>query len=309
MGNSNDNEDSQIDKTIVTSDTFRGRLAAADNAPPCLVMLMGPSGYVGQQWVLNGSDLVIGRAVESFIYVDDKSISKSHAKLSVFGKEVTIMDLSSTNKTVVNGTAIPPLSPIKIKNNDQIKTGNVIFKYLEEGNIETVTNQDVFERAQKDALTGAYSKGALIIKGPEAMKRAEIISEALSLIVFDIDFFKKINDNYGHAAGDYVLRELSGIVMKKLIRSQDYLARYGGEEFVVILAGSPVKSALEIAERVRTTVETHKFVFEGKSIPVTVSLGVAVREPVETEWDQLFKRADQALYTSKTNGRNRVSLA
>ncbi|MCK6599961.1 MAG: FHA domain-containing protein, partial [Bdellovibrionaceae bacterium] len=83
----------------------------------------------------------------------------------------------STNKTMVNGQIIPPMVLCELKNNDQVKTGNVIFKYLETGNIESLTTQALFEKATRDALTGAYSKGALLEKGPEAIKRSEILNE------------------------------------------------------------------------------------------------------------------------------------
>lgn len=301
--------DEQEKTSIVTSDTFKGRMKAADDAPPVLVVLMGPTGYVGKQFPLVQSDMVVGRSVESNVFIDDKSVSRSHARVTVLGSEVAIMDLGSSNKTVVNGMTLNPMTPQKLKNNDQIKTGNVIFKFLEKGNLEAIANQELNEKALKDALTGAYSKGALLEKGPEAVKRAEVLGEELSVLVFDIDFFKKINDGFGHAAGDHVLRELSHVIGTKMVRSHDYFARYGGEEFVILLQNTPIKVALDVAERIRTTVENHEFVFEGKKIPVTVSLGAASRLVIETEWDVLFRRADEALYKSKQSGRNRVTPA
>jgi len=301
--------DEQEKTSIVTSDTFKGRMKAADDAPPVLVVLMGPTGYVGKQFPLVQSDMVVGRSVESNVFIDDKSVSRSHARVTILGSEVAIMDLGSSNKTVVNGMTLNPMTPQKLKNNDQIKTGNVIFKFLEKGNLEAIANQELNEKALKDALTGAYSKGALLEKGPEAVKRAEVLGEELSVLVFDIDFFKKINDGFGHAAGDHVLRELSHVIGTKMVRSHDYFARYGGEEFVILLQNTPIKVALDVAERIRTTVENHEFVFEGKKIPVTVSLGAASRLVIETEWDVLFRRADEALYKSKQSGRKRVTPA
>lgn len=306
--NENTNSGEELEKTsIVSSDTFRGRMKAADEAPPALVVLIGPTGYVGKQFALVQNEVIIGRSVESQIFVDDKSVSRSHARLNVVGSEVTLIDLGSSNKTVVNGNFLNPMTPQKLNNNDQIKTGNVIFKFLEKGNIEAVANQELNEKAQKDALTGAYSKGALIEKGPEAMKRSEVLSEELCVLVLDIDFFKKINDNFGHAAGDYVLKELSKVIGTKMVRSNDFFARYGGEEFVILLSGSPLKTALEVAERIRMTIETHDFQFQGNKIPVTISVGIASRKPAETEWEVLFKRADAALYKSKQTGRNKVT--
>lgn len=307
MAQNDDNSNDTFEKTsIVASDTFRGRLQAADGVPPAIVVLIGPPGYVGKQYPITANDIVIGRSVESQVYIDDKSLSRSHAKFAVNGGEVSIIDLGSTNKTVVNSETLPPLASCLLKNNDQIKTGNVIFKFLEKGSIEAMTNQTMYERSQKDALTGAFSKGALIEKGPEAMKRAEVLNEEFSIVTFDIDHFKRINDTHGHPGGDHVLKELCRIVISKLIRANDFFARYGGEEFVILLAGSPSKTAGEVAERIRHTIETNDFVFEGTHIPVTVSVGVATRQAGDSEWNQIYDRADKALYQAKQTGRNKV---
>jgi diguanylate cyclase (GGDEF)-like protein len=309
MANQDDDSRDISEKTsVIASDTFKGRLSAADSAPPVVVVLIGPPGYVGKQYPIGSNDIVIGRSVETQVYIDDKSLSRSHAKFAVVGSEVSIIDLGSTNKTIVNGNALPPLAPCRLKNNDQIKTGNVIFKFLEKGNIEALTNQTMYEKANRDALTGAASKGSLLEMGPEAVKRAELLNEEMSIIVFDIDHFKKINDNFGHPAGDFVLKELSQIVANKLIRANDYFARYGGEEFVLILAGANAKMVAEIAERVRATMEAHAFVYEGKQIPLTVSLGVVTKTPTDTSWKDIFDRADKAMYASKQAGRNRVTI-
>lgn len=297
------------DKTsIISTETFKGKLKAADDAPPAVIVLVGPTGYIGKQWLITKNDMIIGRSVETELYVSDASLSRSHAKFEVAGNDVFILDLGSTNKTLVNGMPLAPNIKRKLANNDQIKTGNVIFKFLEKGNLESISNQQVFEKAQKDALTGAYSKGALLEKGPESIKRAEVLGEPLSVITFDIDHFKKINDGYGHPGGDFILRELGQLMQSKLVRSNDYFARYGGEEFVIILQATPIKTAQEVAERIRQTVEGHLFVFENKLIKVTISIGVSTWIAQDT-WDKVYGRADQALYQSKQGGRNRVTVA
>jgi two-component system cell cycle response regulator len=296
--------------SIVASDTFKGKIKAADDAPPALVVLMGPTGYVGKQFALTEPESVIGRSIECQIFIDDRSVSRNHSRINVVGNDVTITDMGSSNKTIVGADrALEAGESYRLSNNEQIKTGNVIFKFLEQGNLEAITNKELNEKAEKDALTGAFSKGALLEKGPEAIKRSEFLNEELSILVFDLDHFKKINDNYGHAGGDFVLKTLSRIVGTKMVRSMDYFARYGGEEFVIILQGSPIKTALEVAERIRTTIETSAFTFEGKNIPVTISVGVASRLSSEAQWEALFQRADEALYKSKQSGRNRVTAA
>jgi diguanylate cyclase (GGDEF)-like protein len=305
----NDENSNIEDKTVVASgDTLKKSLNPEDSAPPVLVVLLGPTAYQGKQFIL-GESVVIGRAHESQIYIDDRSLSRSHARVDMKGSEVVVVDMGSTNRTVVNGQVLAPMAPCVLKNNDQIKTGNIIFKFLERGSIETLTNQTLFEKANRDALTGAFSKGALLERAPEAVKRSESTGEPLSVIVFDIDHFKKINDTFGHPGGDYVLRELGRIVGTNLIRGSDFFARYGGEEFVLILSATPTKTANEIAERVRNTIQTTEFIFENRKVPITISLGVATRNANETDWAQLFDRADKALYFSKQNGRNKVTVA
>jgi two-component system cell cycle response regulator len=203
---------------------------------------------------------------------------------------------------------LPPMVPRRLVDNDKIKTGTVLFKFLEKGNLESISSQQVFDKASKDALTGAYNKGALLDKGPETIKRSEVLSEPLSVITYDIDFFKKINDGHGHPGGDYVLKELGQLMQAKLVRSNDYFSRYGGEEFVLILQATPIKTAMEVAERIRATVEAHNFTYENKKIPVTISIGVSTRVQGDT-WETMYDRADKALYSSKQNGRNRVTQA
>lgn len=297
------------DKTsIVASDTFKGKLRAADDAPPALIVIIGPPGYIGKQWLITKPEMVIGRADGIDITVSDSSLSRTHAKVILSGTDVQIIDLGSTNKTEVGGQALPPMVPRRLVDNDKIKTGTVLFKFLEKGNLESISSQQVFDKASKDALTGAYNKGALLDKGPETIKRSEVLSEPLSVITYDIDFFKKINDGHGHPGGDYVLKELGQLMQAKLVRSNDYFSRYGGEEFVLILQATPIKTAMEVAERIRATVEAHNFTYENKKIPVTISIGVSTRVQGDT-WETMYDRADKALYSSKQNGRNRVTQA
>lgn len=308
MVHDQDGKDESEKTSVVGQDTFKYRLKSMDEAPPALIMLIGPTSSIGKQWLLAEGEMVIGRSSENSIVVDDRSLSRNHARISVVGNEVSVMDMNSTNKTFVNSQALPPLVPHRLKNNDQIKTGNVVFKFLEKGNLEAATMQAMNDRASKDRLTGAFNRASLQDKAPEAVKKAESLNEALSVVVFDIDFFKKINDTYGHPGGDYVLTELSKVVANKVVRSNDFFARYGGEEFVIILSGGSEKQALEVGERLRATVEGHPFVYESKPIKVTISVGVATLEGKET-WEELFKRGDTALYMSKQNGRNRVTSA
>jgi diguanylate cyclase (GGDEF)-like protein len=222
---------------------------------------------------------------------------------------VILTDLNSANKTVVKETQLQPNLPFRLENNDQIKCGNVIFRFYEKGNLQAFANQALMEKALKDPLTGAYTKGALLERGPEVIRRSQSQNEPLTILVFDIDHFKKINDIHGHPSGDYVLKELGRLILNNVIRSEDFFARYGGEEFVLVLLNAKAEIGSEVAERLRATVQTHIFNYNGIIIPVTISVGVAERSVQDKSWDDLFSRADRALYQSKQSGRNRVTMA
>jgi two-component system cell cycle response regulator len=298
-----------LEKTsVVQSDTFKIRVAQAGEAPPCLVLLVGPANEIGRQWPIEKSDCIVGRASVSHIHIEDPSVSKSHAKIVLSGGEVSIIDLESTNKTVVNSKVLPSLQPVKLKNNDQIKTGNIIFKFLERGNIETVSVAQTFNKALVDALTGINNRGGLNGQGVESFNKSRLLGTPLSMIVFDIDHFKKVNDTYGHPCGDYVLKELAHLVRDTLIRGNDYFARYGGEEFCLLLLGSPLVRAAEIAERIRKTIQDHVFEYDNKKLPITISVGVAIVSDADQSWQDAFSRADKALYESKNSGRNQVTV-
>ncbi len=137
------------------------------------------------------------------------------------------------------------------------------------------------------------------------MGRCHRYGRALSLVMFDIDHFKRINDGHGHLAGDYVLRELANVIRQR-VRKEECFARYGGEEFALVLPEAGPDNVRHFAEKVRRLIEDHQFTFEAKAIPVTVSMGVADMSGDMTEPLQFIKVADANLYKAKKNGRNQV---
>ena len=124
----------------------------------------------------------------------------------------------------------------------------------------------------------------------------------------DIDHFKRINDSYGHAAGDAVLRQLADL-LKRASRVEDLVFRYGGEEFAAVLPNASARAAVQIADRIRTLVERYAFLWDRQSIPVTLSIGVANLSSAEKDSQALIEAADAALYQAKRSGRNRVVVA
>ena len=214
--------------------------------------------------------------------------------------------MGSSNGTFVNNQKIEG-SPELIKG-DHIKIGSVALKFLPKGDTERLTYDKLQEDANTDGLTKCYNKMYFNKKLDLEVKKSKVTGQPLSLIIFDLDHFKHLNDNYGHDAGDYVLAEKANILRDNGIRKGDTFARYGGEEFVVLLPNTNLKQAFEIAERLRKLVFEHEFIYDGKRLPVAASIGVAdYRQGVNTGTD-LFKRADSAVFKSKDGGRNQVSF-
>jgi diguanylate cyclase (GGDEF)-like protein len=167
----------------------------------------------------------------------------------------------------------------------------------------------MFESASRDALTQVYNKRYFLERLHSEFAFARRHGVPLSLIIFDIDHFKQVNDTHGHLAGDYVLAELAKVV-SPAIRSEDTFARYGGEEFVIMSRSTDPPSAAVVSERVREAVEAHDFVYEGVPIPVTISAGLAATPHPEVQSpEDLVARADRALYEAKRGGRNQVVIA
>jgi len=128
----------------------------------------------------------------------------------------------------------------------------------------------------------------------------------MCIILFDIDYFKKVNDSLGHQYGDFILKQLAKLV-KERIRDIDIFARYGGEEYVLILPETDIKEGLIVAESIRSIIECHQFLSNGKYMPIKISLGISSINENSENPETLLKEADEALYLSKKNGRNMVS--
>ena len=157
-----------------------------------------------------------------------------------------------------------------------------------------------------DPLTGIYNRRAYDRRMEEELQRFQRYHRLFSLLIFDVDNFKRINDLYGHSIGDLCLKEIINRI-KPVLRKSDFLARYGGEEFIVIVPETPAEGALEMAEKLRQTVEQTKFIHKSDEVTITVSIGLTQTVPEDLTQDDIFTRADRALYNAKQAGRNRVS--
>ncbi len=186
--------------------------------------------------------------------------------------------------------------------NFDIPTANKIDVIKKINFMYTQTKQMSFT----DPLTNLFNRRHFQVEFEREFKRAKRYNSPLSVAVADIDFFKRINDNYGHSCGDYVLKEIAYLI-KNNFRQTDMIFRYGGEEFVIILTETAGENALVPLERLRETVENHDFKYHDKSLKITLSIGVTSNLEFETS-AEMFDEADSKLYQAKNNGRNQVIL-
>ncbi|MDQ3262577.1 MAG: GGDEF domain-containing protein [Myxococcota bacterium] len=267
----------------------------------CLVSIHGPG--LGKKYILDEEEFTIGRDVKNNIVVDLDNVSRRHAKIVSRGGKSFVSDLGSTNGTYLNDAEVLEETPLRT--GDLVKVGGSIFKFLSGDNIESKYYEEIYLLTIVDGLTQVHNKRYFLEFIEREMGRCHRYNRSLSLVMFDIDHFKKINDNNGHLAGDYVLRELAGVIRPR-IRREECMARYGGEEFAVVMPEAGSENARRFAEKIRKMIEDHPFQFEGKEIQVTISLGVADMTGDMTEPLQFIKVADANLYKAKKEGRNMV---
>ncbi|MCA9517739.1 MAG: GGDEF domain-containing protein [Myxococcales bacterium] len=268
----------------------------------CLVLLHG--GTIGRKYDLGPGHWTIGRDPYANIVLDADSVSRAHVRIEVGPEESWVVDLDSTNGTFVNDLSV---DRAPLRSGDLLKVGDVIFKFLAGDNIESAYHEEIYRMTIHDGLTGIANKRHFDEFLERELARSRRHQRVLSLLLLDIDHFKKINDTFGHLSGDYVLREMAHIIVER-VRRDELFARYGGEEFALVCPETDRDGAVQYAEIIRQLVARHRFVFDGTSIPVTVSIGVGSFLPAMERPSELISAADAALYRAKRGGRNKVAV-
>lgn len=267
----------------------------------CLVQIYGPE--LGKKYPLSEDELIVGRDMNCDIVVDLDNVSRRHCVFHSRGGRIYLADLGSTNGTYLNDAEIT--REVALRSGDLVKVGGAIFKFLLGNNVEALYHEEIYRMTISDGLTQISNKRYFLEYLEREMARCHRYGRPLSLVMFDVDHFKRVNDEYGHLAGDYVLREMAALV-KPRVRKEECFARYGGEEFACVMPESGPLKVRQFAEKLLRLVAEHPFVFEGKKMPVTVSIGIADMTPDITEPHQFIKVADANLYRAKREGRNRV---
>ena len=270
---------------------------------PVLLVVGGPRTAIGRAYQLD-KELLIGRAGEADVWLDEEGVSRKHARVVRSDKAAQLLDLSSRNGTWVNGSRI---TQADLKEGDLVQIGaSHILRFVFQDQLDEAAHRMLVDNAIRDSLTGAYNRGYFLDQLRKDVSSAIRHKQHLSLAMMDLDLFKQINDKFGHAMGDLVLRHFSRAV-GTLIRSEDTFGRIGGEEFALILRQCPDHEARRVTERIRESVEQLDLMHSDQRVPITVSIGVTSLPAGTATGDvQLLEIADKALYAAKHQGRNKV---
>jgi len=270
----------------------------------CLVLIYPPGPDMGKRFPLTRNEIVLGRGADCDIQVDRDSVSRRHARVFRDGEAWMVEDLGSTNGSYVNDV---PVQRSVLRDADFLKIGAAIFKFLTGAGVEASYHEEIYRMTIVDGLTGAHNKRYFLEFLERETARCARYKRPLSLLMFDLDHFKAINDTYGHLAGDAVIRTAIKVI-RQHSRQGDLVGRYGGEEFVLCLPGTEPEQAMATGERICRVLEASCVMHDGKSIHATVSIGIAQLRGDESI-EQWLARADKALYEAKDAGRNQCVLA
>jgi diguanylate cyclase (GGDEF)-like protein len=271
-----------------------------------LTMLQGPS--PGSVQPVAGDELVLGRDEELVARIDDRGMSRRHARIHRVLAEWAIEDLGSTNGTFVNGKRVGNM-PVRLADGDRIQLGEttVLRVSMQDADEQEVARR-AYESTVKDPLTGAFNRRHFDERLEAEHAYARRHGQALTVMFVDLDHFKRVNDTHGHQAGDAVLVQAAKAMMAS-VRTEDLVARFGGEEFVVLSRALEREGAAVLAERLRAAIEKLAIEIGGAAVPVTASVGWATQDKLHDHphAGQLLAAADRGVYAAKQAGRNRVA--
>lgn len=273
---------------------------------PRLIVLEG--GNLRAQYEIDQSEMIIGRDADCALSIQDSKVSRNHAKIDCFNLDdasletrVVLTDLGSTNGTFVNGQ---PVSQIELRDQDRISIGPVLFCFTT-GEEDQLGDDLIIQPERRDTLTGLASRDFFNQEIQRRFDRARCYFRDLSMLILEIDNFKRLNDAYGHQVGYEVLRE-TGALVRQTIRQGDFAARYSVIQFSVILPETSMEEALVQAERLRNALSMHSIPTQETAIGITASVGVAMLVPSMRGAGELIEAADRALFRAIDSGRNQV---
>ena len=293
-------EETQTSTDVTAKLLTQARELVIDRA--VLTVLSGVG--AGRVFLLDRDEVTVGRSRTATISVDDPGVSRVHARvLRVLQLVHLVEDLKSSNGTYVNGEAV---AKKKLENGDRIQLGpNLLLRYTLTDQTEIELQRRLFTGSTTDSLTGLVNRAFALRQLESEIAYCLRHRSDVSVVMMDLDHFKEVNDRYGHAAGDNLLKEI-GKRLGETCRLEDVVSRYGGEEFLLVLRGTSVIEAVPVAERIRVAIES-PLLIEGRPARVTGSFGIAaLSEQPDASAADLITLADKRLFAAKRAGRNRV---
>jgi len=246
----------------------------------------------------------IGRDPDAEVFVDDNSISRVQARIERTAHGCVLIDENSKNGTLVNGQRIS--APYVLRSGDSIRIGHTILKFLSGNDVEREHQELIIRLTEIDELTQLATRRIFDDELAREITRTRRYERNLSLLALDVDYFKKVNDTYGHSAGDDALRSVGGCIADRIRKKLDVAARVGGEEIGIVMPETDLTQAATFAESLRVAIEALEIASEQHRFSVTVSIGCAELLRSERRPKELYDRADAKLYEAKHSGRNRV---
>lgn len=290
---------------ILTGDNLQPQFKPSGSGrhQACLVLIYPDTLPIGSRYTIKRKELTVGREPDSSVTIPLDAVSRRHAVVRRHRRSIIIKDLGSTNGTYINGVRLE--AEQVLCHGDLVGISTAIFKFLSGTSVEAAYHEAIYRLTIMDGLTEAYNSRYMLEYLNRELARCSRRGQALSLVMFDLDHFKQINDQYGHLTGDMVLRELAQRMTSR-IRKEEILVRYGGEEFVAVLPQTDKEGAMAFAEHIRALVESTPFEIEGETVRVTISGGVATVVDCSEDPMKIVKLADENLYEAKHQGRNRI---
>ncbi|CAN5292090.1 hypothetical protein BH09SUM1_BH09SUM1_08750 [soil metagenome] len=273
---------------------------------PVLLKIEGAEAV--ESFIVDRPEVFIGRETDCRIVFPNAGISRKHARMvwENFTQPdefpiCRIYDLGSRNGTALNGKKV---SEAALADGDRVIFGDAVMGFFLKDEAEMSFTSRLLNLAKTDALTGLANRLAFQSEAERAVSRARRYGITLSLAILDIDFFKKVNDTYGHVVGDGVLRRLAEI-LRESGRITDFVGRLGGEEFGILMPDTSLEDSLIYIRRLHEIISATPYVHENSvSVPIAASIGVATLSGAHSTWTALYEAADGYLYEAKRDGRN-----
>lgn len=262
---------------------------------------------LGRVTLLSPELVRVGRSQDSELFLSDDGVSRRHASLQRVGSSYIVKDEGSANGTFVGGVKV---DSHELKDGDVIQFGpTAVFRYTLSDEGQEALLRQLYDASVTDALTGAHNREHFDTQLRAELSYARRHHTDVSLVIFDADHFKKVNDTYGHQVGDAVLMQIANVV-RGMVRSEDVFARYGGEEFALVLRGIDIEGCGAVADRLRERIASLKIQTDRGPLSITVSAGCSsLATNVEKTPEGMIAVADRRLYGAKHAGRNRVKAS